>query len=364
MKSSFIVHFVSNGGNYFILGLLVSSSFVAATLSRYVVAIIDLNKKFAITFCLYSTFCTYFLLMFSSNRWTLWLCRTCYVLTNQIYDLSQEFLETNEEFSLRGLSHLLKVTKFAGTITGAIVGGYVYDASGSFLSVAAGTSLVTLLAISFVQNLEPEVRNTRNRLSLQPLRKYSSGIKLLQYRQYPQKWKRVVLMLAFTFVYKIYFSGFIFLANSPDEISTILIGFSVAYRRIVMYAYNVVVPFMQKMDINTNLLFDYCLSVSASSFCVLSLVPNRATYFFVFPPLVLTHTLIHSFFGNDIMHLRGARGLVESGILIKDLVSLFGPFFFGILSQHFPLMAFRTLMIFPIMVCGYLCEQSFYSRET
>ncbi|KAJ3641504.1 hypothetical protein Zmor_028010 [Zophobas morio] len=360
-------HFVTNGGNQILLGFLVSATYVCYKISRDFIALFELRKKNVITFCLYFSFITFSVLVLFRNRWVIFADRVVYALTNQITWFCKTYVgRTQPRSSYVKICNLLDIVNVIGTATGALIGGYAFDFVQDFTLMALAAALLTLLALYFAQNIEPDPISTRKRAEFffdLPTIWYDRFVNLRE-TDYREKWDSVLLIGVYTFSSTIYYSRYAFFVSWAYYSGTTVIGKAVAYQCVVKFIIHLLVPFFKIQIVKKTLFFNWCLIICALMACALFVAPSMLAYNIIFVPLVVSYCFINEFLADDIFKFEHDVALGESVATIRILVSGIGPICFGILCHFYGRQALRVLLLFPIMALVHFVRMKIVGRES
>ncbi|XP_044261834.1 uncharacterized protein LOC123009521 isoform X1 [Tribolium madens] len=358
-------HIAIEGGTHFLQGWLAGFIFLSQSIAKEFNALFQHGKKYALNFCLFSLFLVFFTLVFRDTLWVTVGCRLSYALFNQVVPCAKEFVAklTPEETHIKYFN-LVEGTRVAGLALGNCLGGHLFLCNEDFSSLAMFSTVFTLVAILLMQYVDEDtdIKRPQTHFKQMPSICYQrlKNLKTVNYRKH---WDCILLQAAYTTTFSIYFVRFCFLLVFNYNLGTVVIGYSIAYQHMWLFATSMLVPFVKERIQDKKSLFEHSLLISGFLLPGLYYAPSYECYLFLLIPMFFFFMLVNSLLNDDALGLRSKPDVFEASNTIAYLVNVIGPIFFGIVCQFFGGYGFKLLSLLPMVICVYLMNQRLMKKE-
>lgn len=210
---------------------------------------------------------------------------------------------------------------------------------------------------------EADIKKTESHLKDLPSICYKR-LKTLKTVNYKKHWDSILLQAAYTTTFSIYFVRFCFLIAYNYHIGTVVIGYTISYQHVWLFANSILVPFFKEKIQNKRNLFEHSLLISGFILPGLYYAPTFECYLFLLVPMFFCFSLVNSLLlEDDALGLKSKGDVYEASNTIAYLVNVFGPFFFGIVLHLFGGKGFKVLSLLPMVICVYLLNQRFMKHR-
>ncbi|XP_044261836.1 uncharacterized protein LOC123009521 isoform X3 [Tribolium madens] len=353
------------GGTHFTQGLLQASTFIINSISKDFLDECFYGRKQALHLCLFVEYLCFFTVVFYWDVWVLFFCKLVSVLFNQISQLSKEYLEKSEPPSTQiTYFNLIETTYMCGLLIGVISGSYLYACTMELTLNALFASVLTLSTVLLMQYVDEDtdIKRPQTHFKQMPSICYQrlKNLKTVNYRKH---WDCILLQAAYTTTFSIYFVRFCFLLVFNYNLGTVVIGYSIAYQHMWLFATSMLVPFVKERIQDKKSLFEHSLLISGFLLPGLYYAPSYECYLFLLIPMFFFFMLVNSLLNDDALGLRSKPDVFEASNTIAYLVNVIGPIFFGIVCQFFGGYGFKLLSLLPMVICVYLMNQRLMKKE-
>ncbi|EEZ97662.2 hypothetical protein TcasGA2_TC016207 [Tribolium castaneum] len=188
-------------------------------------------------------------------------------------------------------------------------------------------------------------------------------LKNLKTVNYKKHWDCMLLQAAYTTTFSIYFVRFCFLLVFNYNLGTVVVGYSIAYQHMWLFATSMLVPFVKERVQNKKKLFEHSLLISGFLLPGLYYAPSYECYLFLLIPMFFCFMLVNALLDDDALGLSLKPDVFEASNTIAYLVNVIGPIFFGIVCQYFGGYGFKFFSLLPMVICVYLLNQRFMKTE-
>ncbi|XP_064214173.1 uncharacterized protein LOC103314529 isoform X3 [Tribolium castaneum] len=353
------------GGTHFTQGLLHSATFIIQSFSKDFIDECFYGRKMALHMCLFAEFLCFFTAVFYWDVWSLFLCKLFCVLFNQMSQLAKEYIEKSEPPSMHiTYSNLIDVTCMGGLLIGLILGSYIYSCTRELATNALFASVLTVSTVLLMQYVEEDtdIKRPQTHFKQMPSICYHR-LKNLKTVNYKKHWDCMLLQAAYTTTFSIYFVRFCFLLVFNYNLGTVVVGYSIAYQHMWLFATSMLVPFVKERVQNKKKLFEHSLLISGFLLPGLYYAPSYECYLFLLIPMFFCFMLVNALLDDDALGLSLKPDVFEASNTIAYLVNVIGPIFFGIVCQYFGGYGFKFFSLLPMVICVYLLNQRFMKTE-
>ncbi|KAJ3641499.1 hypothetical protein Zmor_028005 [Zophobas morio] len=349
-----------NGGNYIVIGSVQSVVFVAQFISKDVIGLIEREKLYIIRMFTYCCFICFTLLLLVVSWWAVSFIRISYAFTTQILPYSKILVAKCEPRSRKiKIRNLLDVMRVSGLSVGSIAGGFIFEATKDFSSIATTSSVISLLTMIIVYQIdynENEIERSESQI-------FSYGTtcnaQLLNLREtsITDEWYDVAVKLTYTCAFVNYFARFSFILCYNYPVNSIIIGWTRAYYNIVLFLSNFLVPFIKDRTHNPLDLLEKTLIICA--FCLVghSYAPTYKCYMVLYIPLLFTYTLSNALLEDDALDLKYNFPVYLACETMGNIIKIFAPFCIGVTRQWSGSGVTKLLTVIPAVI--YTCMLTF-----
>ncbi|XP_008199091.1 uncharacterized protein LOC103314529 isoform X2 [Tribolium castaneum] len=358
-------HIMLKGGTHHIQGWVAALIFILQSIAKELTALFEHGKKHALNFCLFSVFFIFFTFVFEDGLWVTLGLRLVFAVFNQVLVYSKEFVAkiTPEETHIKYFN-LVEGTRVAGLALGNSLGGHLFLCNENFSSLAMFSTVFTLVAILLMQYVEEDtdIKRPQTHFKQMPSICYHR-LKNLKTVNYKKHWDCMLLQAAYTTTFSIYFVRFCFLLVFNYNLGTVVVGYSIAYQHMWLFATSMLVPFVKERVQNKKKLFEHSLLISGFLLPGLYYAPSYECYLFLLIPMFFCFMLVNALLDDDALGLSLKPDVFEASNTIAYLVNVIGPIFFGIVCQYFGGYGFKFFSLLPMVICVYLLNQRFMKTE-